>query len=326
MTAVVLDTDLGTDIDDTWALAMLLGCPELDLRLVVTATGDTTYRARIAAGVLAAGGRDDVPVAIGIPTALADGIPPEPQGRFAAEIDLDRYRGGVRKDGVEALVECVMASKEPITIIGIGPMTNIAAALELEPAIAERARLVGMLGWVGDEPIQGWKGPQPEYNVASDVPACRAAFEAGWETTITPIDTCGSIVLRGERYRAVRSAASPLAHVVLRNYKDWFDVWAEARGSDWEDSLERDELGDSSDAVRARQETPFWERSSTTLFDTVAVYLAYDESLLNIERLPIALDAEGLMTVTAGSPELRVATSWRDRDRFMDHLVERLTT
>ena len=43
MTAVVLDTDIGGDIDDTWALAMLLGCPELDLRLVVSATGDTTY-------------------------------------------------------------------------------------------------------------------------------------------------------------------------------------------------------------------------------------------------------------------------------------------
>ena len=56
----------------------------------------------------------------------------------------------------------------------------------------------------------------------------------------------------------------------------------------------------------------------------MAVYLAYDESLLNIERLPIALADNGLMSVTAGAPELRVATTWQDRGQFEDHLVERL--
>jgi inosine-uridine nucleoside N-ribohydrolase len=53
---VILDTDIGTDIDDTWALAMLTRCPELEPRLVVTATGDTTYRARFVAGMLQSAG------------------------------------------------------------------------------------------------------------------------------------------------------------------------------------------------------------------------------------------------------------------------------
>jgi hypothetical protein len=61
------------------------------------------------------------------------------------------------------------------------------------------------------------------------------------------------------------------------------------------------------------------------LFDTVAVYLAYDESLVEIERLPVAVDDDGLMRVTPGAPELRVATAWRDRDGFEDHLVKRFT-
>ena len=60
------------------------------------------------------------------------------------------------------------------------------------------------------------------------------------------------------------------------------------------------------------------------LFDTVAVYLAYDESLLEIERLPIALDDDGTMRVGRWGPELRVATKWRDADGFDDHLLERL--
>jgi inosine-uridine nucleoside N-ribohydrolase len=322
MTTVILDTDIGNDIDDTWALAMLLGCPELDLRLVTTATGDTTYRAQLVAGVLAAGGRDDVPVGIGIPTTLLEGVPARPQGRFADKVTLSDHRGGVHEDGVAALVDCVMSSAEPVTIVAIGPMTNIAAALALEPAIAQNARLVGMLGSVRTGvPFEPGDGPVPEYNVLGDVAACRASFEAGWETTITPLDTCGSIVLRDERYQAIRNAGTPLTQTVLENYEDWFASLM-ADGDRWADAFARldDAFGGAS------SDAPLPERSSTILFDTVAVYLAYDESLLNIERLPIALEGDqGVMRITPGAPELRVATSWRDQDGFADHLVERLT-
>ena len=60
-TPVVFDTDIGTDIDDTWALAQLLRSPDLDLKLVLTDTGDTHYRAAVAAKFLEAAGRSDVP-------------------------------------------------------------------------------------------------------------------------------------------------------------------------------------------------------------------------------------------------------------------------
>ena len=62
---VVLATDIGTDIDDTWALAMLLRSPELDLKLVLTETGDPRYRAAVAAKFLEAAGRSDVPIGLG---------------------------------------------------------------------------------------------------------------------------------------------------------------------------------------------------------------------------------------------------------------------
>jgi inosine-uridine nucleoside N-ribohydrolase len=169
-----------------------------------------------------------VPVAIGVPAGLAGG-PARPQGRFADEVALDRYRGGVRDDGVAALVECVMTSEEPVTVIAIGPMTNIAAALAVEPAIADRARLVGMLGWLcGLEANHGSaRGPMPEYNMVSDAAACRAAFDAGWRTTITAINTCGTVVLRGDRYRTVCAASSMLVKAVLRNYQEWAEAVGE---------------------------------------------------------------------------------------------------
>jgi inosine-uridine nucleoside N-ribohydrolase len=63
---VILDTDIGSDIDDAWALAMMLRSPELDVKLVTSCTSDTTARARIIAKMLALAGRD-VPVGIGVP-------------------------------------------------------------------------------------------------------------------------------------------------------------------------------------------------------------------------------------------------------------------
>ena len=63
---VILDTDIGGDIDDTWALAYLLRSPELDLKLVVTDFGDTVYRAKIAAKLLEVAGRTEVPIGIGV--------------------------------------------------------------------------------------------------------------------------------------------------------------------------------------------------------------------------------------------------------------------
>ena len=70
---VILDTDIGDDIDDTWALIALLKSPELDLKLVVTDYGNTVYRAKIVARLLEIAGRTEVPVAIGLKTSDAEG-------------------------------------------------------------------------------------------------------------------------------------------------------------------------------------------------------------------------------------------------------------
>ena len=74
---VILDTDIGDDIDDTWALALMLKCPELDVKLVVSDTGDTTYRAKIIAKMLEVAGRTDIPVGVG---SLLEGRRAVPQG------------------------------------------------------------------------------------------------------------------------------------------------------------------------------------------------------------------------------------------------------
>jgi inosine-uridine nucleoside N-ribohydrolase len=243
---------------------------------------------------------------------------------FADEVALDRYTGEVHEDGVAALIDCVLTSDEPITIVAIGPFTNVAAALEREPVIFNNARVVGMHGSIRGYPLEPDAGPVPEFNVVSDIAACRAVFAAGWDVTITPLDTCGSVVLFGDHYRTVRELSSPLMQTVARNYDLWVAGWLESAGPGWLESFSRlDELCNDGSIDRSQ---PYFTRASTVLFDTVAIYLAYDESLLNVERLPISVDDDGVMHVIAGAPELRVATSWRNRDIFADELVERLVS
>ncbi len=189
---VILDTDIGDDIDDTWALAMLLKSPELDLRLVVSDTADTAHRARIVAKLLEVARRTDVAVGLGIRYPGRIGV----QGTWSDGYDLKNYPGKVHEDGVAAIIETIMGSTEPVTLIAIGPVPNIAEALRREPRIASRARFVGMHGSVrmgygaGDKPC-------PEYNVKMHTRECQEVFSASWDMTITPLDTCGRVQLNG---------------------------------------------------------------------------------------------------------------------------------
>jgi inosine-uridine nucleoside N-ribohydrolase len=291
---IILDTDIGGDIDDTWALAMLLRSPELDLKLIVTSSGDTTYRAKIAAKLLQLAGRANVPVGIGIPLQSL----PCNQAGWVDGYRLAHYPGTIKQDGIGALIEAIMSASEPVTLLCLGPLPNIAAALRREPRIAKRARFVGMHGSLR----RGYNGrpePSAEYNVKAYPLACREVFTAPWDITITPLDTCGLVALQGQKYRVVRDCPDPLARALIDNYR----IWAQS--------------------VKWTQAVP--DERSSVLFDTVAVYLAFSQALLEMEELPVAVTDDGFTIVEDGAKMMNCATGWRDLESFEDLLVERLT-
>ncbi len=298
---VVLDTDIGDDIDDSWALGLLLRCPELDPKLILTDYGKPEYRARIVAKFLTQVGRDNLPIGLGVPS-----MPPasNPLEVWTRDFPLEQYHGTVHPDGVQALIDVVMHARERVTILAIGPAPNLAAALQREPRIAERANVVGMFGSVR----RGYSGkppPDAEYNVACDVPACRKVFTASWPICITPLDTCGVVHLRGEHYQRLLASPDRIARTVLANYEAW------------------------DRANSHNPDKPLNPHQSSTLFDTVAVYLAATQQtgrdLLEIERLSIRVNDAGFTREEAGAKEIEVATEWKNLDGFQDFLVDRLT-
>jgi inosine-uridine nucleoside N-ribohydrolase len=289
---VILCTDIGDDIDDTWALVMLLKSPELDLRLVVTTYGKADYRARIVAKILTVAGRTDVPVGLG--AGGCDGA--GGQEAWIRDFPLAGYAGKVRKDGARAVLEEIRNSPRPVTLIDIGPSTTVAEALRLDPTIAPKTSFVGMQGSVRKGYDGGAAGP--EWNVKADVPAARATLLAPWRRTIiTPLDTCGLVRLGGETFRTVRGNPDPLVRALMENYR----LWAK------KGSLE--ELAESS-----------------VLFDTVAVYLAFPgpKPLLSMEDLALSVADDGMTRIDPSGARMSVATSWTDLGEYGRMLARRL--
>ena len=297
---VILDADIGTDIDDTWALAQLLRSPELDLKLVVTATGDTRYRAALAAKFLEAAGRSDIPVGIGL-EQIPMGDDRRTMAPWLAGYDPAKYPGGVRADGVDALIQLVMNSPDVVTIIAIGPMPNLALALQREPRIAARCRLVGMQGSFAIG-YGGSATPAAEYNVKDNPAALRQVLAAPWrDILLTPLDTCGTVRLEGENYHAVWSATGDTTlRAVIENYCIF------APRVNW-------------------MRCDFFATRSTTLFDCVAVYLASSEALVEIETVSFTVTDDGFTRPTPTGPlKARVALRWKDRVAFENQLARQL--
>jgi inosine-uridine nucleoside N-ribohydrolase len=292
-TPVILDTDIGDDIDDTWALALLLKSPELDVKLVVGDYGKGIYRAKLLARFLTVAGRTDIPVGVGLKPEDVTGS----QSAWIKGYDLKSYPGKVYQDGVQAIIDTILASPRPVTLICIGPAPNIAEALRRRPGIVRNARLVGMYGSVR-RGYDGSKEVAAEWNVKADPAACRAALTAGWDVTITPLDTCGVVQLRGKRFERVRNSKDPIAAAVIENYRLWL-------------------------AAQKRESSTL--TASSTLFDTVAAYLAVSQNLLKMEDLRLKVADDGKTVLDNQGKKMHVATEWTDQDAFEELLVRRLT-
>lgn len=300
-TPVVLSTDIAGDIDDTWALAHILRSPELDLKMVLTETGEARYRGSVAAKMLEVAERSDVDIALGLTSGVMEDKDRH-QGPWVADYDLDAYPGSVHEDGIQAFIDLVRAADEPVTVIAIGPVPSLAAAIERAPDIAGKCHLTSMHG-AFDKGYGGGPVDAPEYNVRAAVPALRTVFDAGWKSIkITPLDTCGLVALDGENYRRLWNAVDdPVIRGVIENYAVW------APRVPWMDGLS------------------LLTHSTSTLFDDVAVYMAYGDDFIEYETIRFHITDEGhTIRDPQGPHEAEVAIRWTDLAGFESWLTARL--
>jgi purine nucleosidase len=211
---IVLDTDIGGDIDDAFALALVLSSPELDLRAVTTVSGDTQARARIAAKMLWEAGRHDLPVAAGEPGAKmdiqqapwADGFT-SPALQHESATDLMKHE----------------IDREPgeIVLVAIGPLTNVAALLKQHPEEKKNIRRIVLMGGSIARGYYPNSGPTAEYNIAADAAAARTVFSSGIPIVMAPLDVTARLQIQGPPLDKVFAQSKPLDNAVHALYVLW---------------------------------------------------------------------------------------------------------
>jgi purine nucleosidase len=292
---LVLDTDIGSDVDDALALAFAIRHPDIDLRAVTTVSGDTKLRARIARRLLELGGCSDVPVGVGVPGPTEG---PRSRAWFGHEgvglLDDDRSAPPSR-EGVDLLIEQMEGSTQLATI---GALSNVAAAVDRDPSFSARVpRLVSMAGSLA--PLGGEDGLRSEHNASVDPGATERAFRAGVPTLIVPFDVTARTIWREPELEALRRG-DELCVALARLIDVWGPVLRELVG------------GDADEVVAG-------------LHDPLTLAATVEPGFVRIERVRIRLErrGDGLYTVLDPRGDLEVdAVRDVDAGGFASFLLE----
>ncbi|WP_312369616.1 ribonucleoside hydrolase RihC [Lachnoclostridium sp.] len=186
---IIIDTDPG--IDDALAIAIALYANELDVKLVTTVAGNvgidkTTYNAL---RLLKFFEKESIPVAVGADRPLIR--PYEDASYIHGKSGMEGYDfedptvTPIAENAVNAMRNIIMESKEPITIVAIGPLTNVALLIKVYPEVKENIKEVVMMG---GSLTRGNKGVMSEYNVGVDPEAAYILFHSGLNITMVGLD------------------------------------------------------------------------------------------------------------------------------------------
>jgi purine nucleosidase len=277
---ILLDTDIGSDIDDAFALALILRSPELDLLGVTTVSGDTQARARLAAKMLWDAGWPAVQVAAGEP-----GKPlPIEQCRWADDFLSPAL---TMQSAVEFLRDQIENRPGEVTLVPIGPLTNIARLLKDYPETGKKIKRIVLMGGSVRRGYAPNSAPEAEYNIAQDPPAAQVVFNSGVPILMVPLDVTAMLELDAEAQHRVFTQLTPLTDDLTILYH-------------------------------------LWNRPTPILFDPMAVAMTIDPSLCETQPLAIEVDAKGFTRVVEGKPPNATVALRTDPKRFLEFYLRRV--
>jgi len=291
---VIIDTDIGDDIDDAFAVALALSSPELQILGITTTFGDTETRAKLLDRFLSEAGRPDIPVAAGAPT------PPKgtfTQRRYAESGHLAKPS---HPDAVAFLLDQIRRNPSQITLLAIGPLMNVGAAIDKDPATFRKLKRVIIMGGsikrgYGDVGF-GFgppTPPEPEWNILNDIPSAQKLFAAGVPLFVMPLDAT-QLKLDEVKRAFLFSQGTPLTDALTLLYHQW------------------------------GQQTP-------TLFDPTTVAFLLNPALCPVQPIRIRVDDKGFTRPDPGPPNAPNPPNAQvclesNPDAFFRFLLPRLAT
>jgi purine nucleosidase len=269
---VILDTDIGTDVDDCLALALILSSPELQLEGVTCVYGDVGLRARMARKLLRLRGRDDIPVTVGASKPLLDRRPvywPGHEGKGLLE-EGDETLESDSEFATDFIIRKVIEYPGEIHLICIGPLTNIALSFLREPRLAQRVAGLTIMGGVLRGP-QNLDLPYAEHNIISDPEAAHVVLSSGAPITLIPLDITTQVRINRQGVASIRSGQTTFHEAVARQV----ELYPHFQAHDW-----------------------------TFLHDPLAVATLIDPTVVTMRPLHIDVELGG--TYTPGATLMRI--------------------
>jgi purine nucleosidase len=278
---VIIDTDIGDDIDDAFALALAVKSRELQILGIATTFGDTETRARIVDRFLGEIGRSDIPVMAGKKTPAKTSMS---QGRYA---DGGHFAKPSHGDAVDFLLGEIEKHPGEITLICIGPLFNVGEAIDRDAGTFRKLKRVVMMGGsirrgYGDLGYNEHVPPQPEWNILNDVGSAQKLFASGVPVYVMPLD---ATQLKLDEVK--RAFLFTRGTTVTDQLTILYHLWA--------------------------QETP-------TLFDPMAVAFAIRPELCPVTPLHIRVDEKGYTLEEPGAANAQVCLDSKPDDFFMFYL------
>lgn len=278
---VIIDTDIGDDVDDAFALALALKSSELELLGITTTFGETDVRAQIVDRFLGEVGRGEIPVMAGQRTNIKNSMS---QRRYAEGGHFARNSHG---DATSFILEQIRKYPGEITLIGIGPLMNVGAAIERDVTTFRKLKRVVIMGGsirrgYGDYRYNEHVPPQPEWNILNDVASAQKLFASGVPLYVMPLD---STQLKLDEVK--RAFLFTRGTAVTDQLAILYHLWA--------------------------QETP-------TLFDPMAVAFVLRPELCPMTALHIRVDEKGFTREEPGAPNAQVCLNSNPEDFFQFYL------
>jgi purine nucleosidase len=287
---VIIDTDIGDDVDDAFALGLALQSPELNILGITTAWGNTALRAQLVERFLQDAGRPEIPVAVGIVKYPANGKTNFSQAKYAERGPEKKLPGAV-----DFLFEQIRKHPGAITLIAIGPETNLGVAIERDPETFRKLKRVVLMGGSVYQGYDGFAYPtmaaqaQPEWNILCDIAAAKKVFASGVPLYVLPLDSTQIKLQELERAR-IFSHGTGLTDALTVLYHQW---------------------------------SAFSGQSTPTLFDAMAVAYAIRPEICPTVPLRLRVDEAGNTKVESGAANAQVCLQ-SDTDRFFEFYMPRI--
>ncbi len=199
MKKILIDTDIGGDVDDALALAMVLNsADEVEIVGITNVYLANGWRAGVTKRILNVYGREDIPVCTGAEKPL---IGWWDESRIPnSSPDFGEYHGEKLPHAADFIIRMAM-EQDDLIVAAIGPLTNLGIALAKAPYIAKRIRILMMGGQVTKA--------HPEWNILCDPEAARIVFESGAPITMVGLDVTNRCQFTREDVDYVKSAGNP---------------------------------------------------------------------------------------------------------------------